>query len=118
MYTVKRTRTVYCQTNDGETVKNSKKGVQCNKASSSYNKDCKSIFLTYDELLQNYLCSTDHIINWLKENTIISSQVQCPQCNNPMTQVRSDRSDAYKWQCRKSMNAKYYKVEESIRKGQ
>ena len=49
---------------------------------------------------------------------IIALSAVCSQCQNKMTLTScNDRSDGYKWQCRKSINGKRHKVEASIRKG-
>lgn len=119
MYTVKRTRTVSCQA--GGTLQNKKeKSVQCDHHTNmpSYNKQDKSGPITYyDQLVENYLCNTKHIINWLKEMGMIASQMECLLCGNEMEMTASnDRSDGCKWQCRKTINGKRHKVEQSIRK--
>ena len=118
MYTVKRTRTVSCQTASPVEKQFTEKSVQCDKhVINSYNRESKSSHLTYDELVENYLGNNESIITWLQEMEIIARSAVCQQCQNEMTLIScNDRSDGYKWQCRKTINGKRHKVEASIRK--
>ena len=119
MYTVKRTCTVSCQTASPVEKQFTEKSVQCDKhVINSYNRESKSSHLTYDELVENYLGNNESIIKWLQEMEIIASSAVCQQCQNEMTLISAcnDRSDGYKWQCRKTINGKRHKVEASIRK--
>ena len=119
MYTVKRKRTVSSQTASPITKQFVDKGVQCEqKLLTSYNRQSKSSHLTYDELVENYVINNECIIKWLQEMEIIASSAVCSQCQSEMTLTScNDRSNGYKWQCRKSINGKRHKVEASIRKG-
>ncbi|XP_028414213.1 uncharacterized protein LOC114537271 [Dendronephthya gigantea] len=49
---------------------------------------------------------------------LIAHERVCGHCNNSMRLVKcADRSDGYKWECRKQVAGKRHKVELSIRKG-
>ena len=99
MYTVKRKRTVSCQTARPVEKQFAEKSVQCEtKLLTSYNRESKSSHLTYDELVDNCLINNESIIKWLQDMEIIASSAVCSQCQNEMTLTScNDRSDGYKW---------------------
>ena len=116
MYTVKRTRTVSCQTASPVEKQFTEKSVQCDKhVINSYNRESKSSHLTYDKLVENYLGNNESIHVVARNMEIIARSAVCQQCQNEMKLIScNDRSDGYKWQCRKTINGKRHKVEASI----
>ena len=72
---------------------------------------------TYDRLKEEVLSSKENVnnvINWLMENTLIVVERLSPQCKSIMKLVEcSDRSDGFKWECRKQIEGKRYKIEVS-----
>lgn len=73
---------------------------------------------TYDELKDRVLCNRETLIGWLMNEGMIASKRACPVCGENMELVEcTDRSDGYKWECRKRANNKRHKSTVSIRKG-
>jgi hypothetical protein len=87
-------------------------GTQCGgEKHDSYNREEKLKHWTYDRL-------RDEIIQWCLDEGLIAKSRLCCHCDQPIKLVKcEDRSDKYKWECRKSVNGKRHKVEISIRKG-
>ena len=120
-YTVRRKQTIGIQAGEGIIeVKN--QGTQCEEPTGSYNRASSSRLtsttndLTYDELLQHYLCNTELTLQWLKDENLISASRQCPVCDAEMKWTKThDRSDGYKWECRTRKAGKRHKTEYSIR---
>ena len=72
---------------------------------------------TYDRVKEEIICNKDRLIEWLINEKLIASSRKCGYCNEMMKiVVAKDRSDGYKWECRRQINGKRYKVEMSIRK--
>ena len=72
---------------------------------------------TYDRVKEEILCNKDRLIEWLINENLIASSRKCGYCNEMMKMVvTKDRSDGYKWECRRQINGKRHKVEMSIRK--
>jgi hypothetical protein len=94
-------------------------GTQCGgEKHDSYNREEKLKHWTYDRLRDEVLRSKEEIIQWCMDEGLIAKSRLCCHCDQPMKLVKcEDRSDKYKWECRKSMNGKRHKVEISIRKG-
>ena len=73
---------------------------------------------TYDELKDRVLCNRETLIGWLMNEGMIASKRACPVCGENMELVEcTDRSDGYKWECRKRVNNKRHKSTVSSRKG-
>ena len=73
---------------------------------------------TYDELKDRVVCNRETSIEWLMNEGMIVSKRPCPVCGENMELVEcTDRSDGYKWECRKRANNKRHKSTVSIRKG-
>ena len=73
-------------------------------------------YLTYDELTEHFLCDKEVMIGWLKDIGLLACEVLCPVCDKPMEWTKCiDRSDGFKYMCRKSGTAKRHRVERSIR---
>ncbi|CAB4036959.1 Hypothetical predicted protein, partial [Paramuricea clavata] len=94
-------------------------GTQCGgEKHDSYNREEKLKHWTYDLLRDEVLRSKEEIIQWCMDEGLIAKSRLCCHCDLPMKLVKcEDRSDKYKWECRKSVNGKRHKVEISIRKG-
>ena len=57
-------------------------------------------------------------IHWLMDEGLIAKERLCPMCEEGMTLTRcADRSDLFRWECRKQEKGKRHKAEISIRKG-
>ncbi|KAL9952487.1 hypothetical protein ACROYT_G039751 [Oculina patagonica] len=57
-------------------------------------------------------------INWLMDEGLIAKERLCPKCEEGMTLTKcADRSDSFKWECRKQVKGERHKAEISIRKG-
>lgn len=94
-------------------------GTQCGEEKHrSYSRDEKLKQWTYDRLRDEVLRSKEEIMQWCMDEGLIAKSRLCCQCDQPMKLVKcEDRSDKYKWECRKTVNGKRHKVEVSIRKG-
>ena len=105
-------------------------GTQCGNSKGSYQRvkggsgemanvwDDMSAFVTYDDLVKDVLMTKELTIKWLMEEKLIASEQRCPRCDEEMTLVEcKDRSDGYKWECRKQAASKRHKQTISIRKG-
>ena len=58
------------------------------------------------------------VIEWLMDMKLIANNRLCPQCDSGMKLVECfDRSDGWKWECRKQIRGKRHTIELSIRKG-
>lgn len=86
----------------------------------SYNRSersAKRMFTTYDHLKDNILADRDGFIEWLRKEQLIATNMSCPKCQQPMNWVEcTDRTDGYKWECRRKINRKTHREEVSIRK--
>jgi predicted RNA-binding Zn-ribbon protein involved in translation (DUF1610 family) len=120
MYQVKIKRHIGVQV--ATTIKTEEKFTQCDvqpchSESSYHRKRMKTeSHLTYDDLIKNYLCDKQVTIEWLKNIGLLAREVLCPVCGKPMEWTScKDRSDGFKYVCRKSDTAKQHRVEHSIR---
>jgi transposase-like protein len=120
-YSVKRKRSLGIQAGKGF-VELKSVGSQCENSPASYNRAATSTSestggdLSYDELVQNYLCNPEYTLKWLKDENIISSTRKCSVCDMDMKWTKThDRSDGYKWECRRKIKKKQHKNESSIR---
>lgn len=94
-------------------------GTECGESNGSYQrKKCEGkAQWTYDRLKDEVLVNKGVVISWLMKRNLISSSRLCPYCDSEMRLVEcGDRSDGYKWECRRQVNGKRHKVELSIRK--
>ena len=92
-------------------------GTQWSACNGSYQRNEGLKRWTYDRLKDEVLSSKENVINWLMENTLMVVERLCPQCKSIMKLVKcSDRSDGFKWECRKQIEGKRHKIEVSIRK--
>jgi len=58
------------------------------------------------------------MLKWLMDEKLIASKQMCERCGEEMSLVEcSDRSDGYRWQCRKQDKGRRHKFAVSIRKG-
>lgn len=81
-------------------------------------KGADTLHWTYDELKDRALCNREILIRWLMDEGLIASRRTCPICHEDMELVEcTDRSDGYRWECRKRANGKRHKSTVSIRKG-
>jgi hypothetical protein len=72
---------------------------------------------TYNLLKEEILCNKDTQIGWFMDGKLIAKSKKCGHCNNMMKLViPNERSDSFKWECRRQMNRKQHRVEISIRK--
>ena len=72
---------------------------------------------TYDRLKEEILCNKDRLIGWLVDEKLTANSRKCGHCNEMMKLViANDRSDGFKWECRRQINGKRHRVEMSIRK--
>ena len=88
---------------------------QCGVEKSSYGRNNKLDKWTYDRLNDEVLCRKDITINWCMKEELIARERVCGHCSEQME--CTDRSDRYKWECRRQIGGKRHKVEMSIRKG-
>ncbi len=92
------------------------KSTQTENWVATYNRDTRSTRLTYDALLINVLSSREVTLNWLKELRLIASEQMCAVCSAPMLWTScTDRLDAFRWECRRSVDGKRHKSVKSIR---
>ena len=117
-------RSVYAQAGGGKMMD---KGTQCGTRSSSYNRKRKRAFSevedgckrwTYDDLMNDVLVSKETFWRWIFEKELIAKERNCPVCNEQMELVEcNDRSDGFRWECRKRSKSEKHKRVISIRKG-
>ena len=75
-------------------------------------------FVTYDDLVQDVLVSKELTIKWLMDEKLIASKQKCERCGEEMSLVEcNDRSDGFRWECRKQVKGRHHKFTLSIRKG-
>ena len=71
----------------------------------------------YDDLV-GLMVDKEMLIHWLIEEGLMAKERLCPMCDGEMSLARcEDRSDSFKWQCRRQEMSKRHKAEISIRKG-
>ena len=94
-------------------------GTQYTSGTGSYQRKTNAaLHWTYDELKDTVICNRETLIRWLMDEGVIASRRACPVCSENMELVEcTDRSDSYKWECRKRANNKRHKSTVSIRKG-
>ena len=60
----------------------------------------------------------ENVIKWLMIELLLAKDLICSVCEDQMKLVRcNDRSDGFKWQCRRQINNKRHKVENSVQSG-
>ena len=60
---------------------------------------------TYDHVKEEIICNKDRLIEWLINEKLIASSRKCRYWNEMMRiVVAKDRSDGYKWECRRQIN--------------
>ena len=73
---------------------------------------------SYGRSKEDILCSKYNCIRWCMDQGLIASERVCGHCDKPMKLVEcQDRSDGYKWECRRQEAGKRHKTEVSIRQG-
>lgn len=122
MYSVKRCRPQSTQIgpsfpkdfNDFSTQTN----ISCVESYKRSERAAKCVFTSYDHLKDNILADRDAFMEWLGKEQLIATNKCCAKCKQPMNRVEcSDRKDGFKWECRKTINGRSHRHEESIRKG-
>ncbi len=118
MYRVIRKKTVAVQVGPSFMAKEDKSvGVDQN-ASSSYSRESRAPFLTYEALLQRFLWNKDMTLSWLMEIGLIAEGRNCGICKNAMSlSPCNDRKDGVRWECRHTIGGKKHRSERSIREG-
>ena len=82
-----------------------------------YRENKSNSMRTYDLLKEEILCNKDTLIGWFMDEKLIAKSKKCGHCNDMMKLViANDRSDSFKWECRRQMNRKRHRVEISIGK--
>lgn len=77
-----------------------------------------SVFMTYDDLLKDVLMTKELTIQWLMKEKLIASKQNCAKCGGEMSLLEcADRSDGFRWECRKQAGGRRHKQTLSIRKG-
>ena len=89
---------------------------QCGMAKSSYARDKrKQRKWRYDDLIV-LLNDKDRLIQWLMGEGLLAKFRSFSVCGGDMNPVNcADRSDGFKWECRRRINSKRHKVEMSER---
>ena len=83
----------------------------------SYGRNCEHKKWRYDDLVAR-MQDKEMLVDWLMAEGLIAGGRLCPLCNEKMTLTKcEDRSDGWKWGCRRQENNKRHKTEISIRKG-
>lgn len=91
---------------------------QCGGEKSSYGRSEQAGTWTYDRVEEGILCSKHNCIRWYMDQGLITSERVCGHWDKPMKLVEcQDRSDGYKWECRRQEAGKRHKTEVSIRQG-
>ena len=82
----------------------------------SHGRNYKQKKWRYDDIV-GLMEDKEMFIQWLMDERLIAKERLCPMCDERMTLTRcSDRSDLFKWECRKQEKGKRHKAEISIRK--
>ena len=121
MYTVKRRRTSLVQVGTSYTELKDKT-TQIGSQGGSYKRKHPNTnhctgYITYDELVRNYLFDKHETITWLQDIGLIAKAQQCRKCNGPMKLIEAnDRSDGLKWECTRKTEGNRHYCEVSIRK--
>ena len=92
--------------------------IQCGMAKGSYARDeRKEKKWRYDDLIV-VLNDKDRLIQWLMGEGLLAKSRLCSVCGSDMILVNcDDRSDGFKWECRRRIDGKRHRVEMSIRTG-
>lgn len=114
----KRIRKVSISCQVGTEVEKKECGIQCgSEARGSYNRDKEHKKWRFEDLLK-LLHDKKTLIDWLMDEELIAKTQVCQCCGSEMKLIGcNDRSDGYKWECRRQINNKRHKVEKSIRAG-
>ena len=90
---------------------------QCGLCQGSYGRDRFHQRWRYHDLMLK-LQDKENVIKWLMTERLLAKDLMCSVCEDQMKLVRcNDRSDEFKWDCRRQINNKRHKVENSIRSG-
>ena len=93
------------------------KETQCGLSQGSYERERVHQKWRYHDLMVK-LHDKENLITWLMSEGLLARDAICSVCKDQMKLVRcNDRSDGFKWECRKQRNNKRHKVEKSIRSG-
>ena len=90
---------------------------QCGLAKGSYGREREHSKWRYDDLIAR-LHDKEVLIQWLMVEGLLAKARLCSVCGEDMKLVKcDDRSDGFRWECRRQVNNKRHKVEISVRKG-
>ena len=90
------------------------RGTQCGITAGSYGRNNEHKKWRYDNLVAR-LGDKEMMIEWLMVEGLLAKKRLCERCSAEMTLVKcDDRSDEFKWECRKQENGKRHRVEMSI----
>ena len=118
MYRVVRKRTVGVQAGPSFKEKDDKSVGVDRDTSSTYAREKRTSFLTYDTLKQEFLWSKELTVSWLMDIGLIANERHCAICKKDMTLTScQDRKDGYRWECRRSIGGKKHRREVNIHKG-
>lgn len=98
-------------------IKTEDRGTQCGTAlSCSYGRNREHQKWCYDDLVAR-MQDKELFVYWLMEEGLLAKERLGPICAGEMSLSRcEDRSDGFKWECRKQFNFKKHREELSIRK--
>ena len=93
------------------------RSTQCEVSFGSYGSNKRHAVWRYEDLMIRML-DKEMLIAWLMSEGMLTNVRLCPLCSEEMNLVRcTDRSDGFRWECRKQEGGKRHRADTSIRKG-
>ena len=93
------------------------RGTQCGSTAGSYGRHNIHKKWRFEDLLMR-MFDKERLMEWMMDEGLLVKNQLCGKCRGEMNLVKcEDRSDGYKWECRKQINSKRHRVEMSIRNG-
>ena len=93
------------------------KETQCGLSRGSYGRERVHQKWRYHDVMVK-LHDKENLISWLMSEGLLTKDPSCYVCEDKMKLARcNDRSDGFKWECKRQINNKRHKVEKSIRSG-
>ena len=96
-----------CETIPEITKGKEERATQCGIAQTgSYGRNNQHKKWQYDDLV-GFMGDKEILIHWLIEEGLMAKECLCPMCDGEMSLARcEDRSDLFKWECRRQERAK------------
>ena len=85
------------------------RGTQCGSTAGSYGRHNIHKKWRFEDLLMR-MFDKERLMEWMMDEGLLVKKQLCGKCRGEMNLVKcEDRSDGYKWECRKQINSKRHR---------